>query len=365
MRSKIVNRQSLNDLCFKLGLNELLPKPPKGQTHHRMVYGNMLEAFIGALFLDKGYEATRRFILHRLLGLHVSLKELEENESNYKSRLMEFSQKHKLPTVNFAVLKERNNNGQREFTVAARLGNREFGQGADSKKKYAEQKAAETALTALEEWDLEKLKNELGVRSKKKKPGKIKRQESRKAAEQQADKQETPQQNEAQNTPSTPAPGEAGSSIAVFTLPPLAAQPSKAKQEEETSLAPEKPAEPATRKRKQFKRPNKLNGHAAAQPHATNGLTRANGQQTDKQEAEAQETPTEEAPTSFKNQHQEASVAQDPELVALYDLEAQAHYPAAQVEESQTSVLQTQPYQSLPAHYIEYTWTTHSTAQKS
>ena len=148
MRSRLVNRQTLNDFAVRLGLNQLLERNQRAGQLNRTAYGNALEAFIGALYLDLGYGAAKRFILKRMLASLANLEQIEQTENNFKSRLMEYVQKHKLD-VQFEVVSEINQGNQRSFTVAVRVNGEIKGQGTDYKKKFAEQKAAELAMATL------------------------------------------------------------------------------------------------------------------------------------------------------------------------------------------------------------------------
>ncbi|MBX3102084.1 MAG: ribonuclease III [Bacteroidetes bacterium] len=148
-RSKIVSRQSLNDIAEKLGFEGLLEYNRKGTTLNRSMYGNTLEAFIGALYVDRGYRATRRFILRRIVRAHLSLDDIIERNENYKSQLMEYAQRNRLTPVLFQVIGEKGNGRQREFTVRCIIDGKELGTGVHIKKKLAEQEAARESLLLL------------------------------------------------------------------------------------------------------------------------------------------------------------------------------------------------------------------------
>ncbi|MFW5658354.1 MAG: ribonuclease III [Bacteroidota bacterium] len=149
MRSKIVKRKSLNELGRKMGLDQLLEYDRKTNTFHPSMVGNTLEAFIGAIYLDCGYNSTRRFIEKRILGIHLDLDELAETNENYKSQLMEYIQKEKLPMVEYELVREELENDRRTFHVVAKIGEKKLGEGMAPKKKAAEQMASEQALINL------------------------------------------------------------------------------------------------------------------------------------------------------------------------------------------------------------------------
>lgn len=149
MRSKIVKRKSLNELGRKMGLDQLLEYDRKTNTFHPSMVGNTLEAFVGAIYLDCGYKATSRFIFHRILGIYIDVEHLEDVNENYKSQLMEYIQKQKLPMVQYELLEEEVNNDKRTFHVVAKIDGDVLGKGVASKKKAAEQMASEQALIHL------------------------------------------------------------------------------------------------------------------------------------------------------------------------------------------------------------------------
>ncbi|MDX2061650.1 MAG: ribonuclease III [Bacteroidia bacterium] len=149
MRSKIVNRGQLNEIALKLGLDSLLVYDRGGNWQNRSIFGNTLEAFIGAVYLDQGYRRTRSFIVEKLLSHFVDVHQLAEVDSNYKSRLMEFVQKNKLAPIRYELVAEENLGAVRQFTVAVKIGDKILGYGTDTKKKFAEQKASGEALVQL------------------------------------------------------------------------------------------------------------------------------------------------------------------------------------------------------------------------
>ncbi len=149
MRSKIVNRASLNEISLRLGLDRMLDYDAHGNWSNRTIFGNTLEAFIGALYLDQGYKRARQFIVRRILTSHINLDVLADVDHNYKSRLMELAQKRRLTPVSYEVVSERPAGHFREYTVACRVGSEIMGYGTDIKKKLAEQKASEEALAKL------------------------------------------------------------------------------------------------------------------------------------------------------------------------------------------------------------------------
>ena len=95
-RSKIVQRETLDQLAIKIGLDKLVIYSAKLCSHSNHLYGNALEAFIGAIYLDQGYDKTYQFIRDRLIKRHLNVEELIRKEVNFKSNLIEWSQKNKI-----------------------------------------------------------------------------------------------------------------------------------------------------------------------------------------------------------------------------------------------------------------------------
>lgn len=151
IRSRIVKRESLNTLAMKIGLDKIVKynsQSRKGPNSHRSIYGNALEAFIGAIYLDKGYKASTKFVIHHLIGPFVDLDELIANNTNFKSILIEWSQKHS-HDINFKIVKEEGENHSKTFTAQVIVNGESIGQGAGASKKKAEQAAAEMSCETL------------------------------------------------------------------------------------------------------------------------------------------------------------------------------------------------------------------------
>lgn len=151
MRSKIVSRANLNILARKLGLNELIEYDMRVMTYpHRQssLLGDAFEALIGAVYLDKGYEKTQRFILTRIIAPFVDIQQLENTEMNFKSRLIEWCQQNN-KEIQFVKVKNNEEDHSRLFTVDVLIDGEVRGTGQDYNKKNAEKIAAEKAYEAL------------------------------------------------------------------------------------------------------------------------------------------------------------------------------------------------------------------------
>lgn len=148
MRSKIVNRKSLNKICRKLQLDHLIRHNQSGSVNESM-YGDALEAFIGAIYMDRGYKRTRQFIHGRIIVPHIHMKTVEDQIISFKNKLIEHVQKVKLGKLEFVLIEERGEGNRRLFRVGAKVGRKTLGTGEGRNKKSAEQSAAEDALTRL------------------------------------------------------------------------------------------------------------------------------------------------------------------------------------------------------------------------
>ncbi|MBC6697732.1 ribonuclease III [Hymenobacter puniceus] len=150
MRSRIVNRESLNGLALKIGLDKLVQLDP-GQgraARSRSVNGNALEALVGAVYLDQGYKAARKFVLSRLVKPYVDVKSLTETTANFKSKLIEWAQRNG-KAIRYDLNGEARPGGVMEFTASVVLDDEVVATGMGLSKKQAEQLAAERALATL------------------------------------------------------------------------------------------------------------------------------------------------------------------------------------------------------------------------
>ena len=148
-RSKIVNRDNLNNMAIKLGIsNMIISKMSK--DNHKSVYGDALEALIGALYLDKGYERTRKIVMERIIQSHININRLLETETDFKSRIIEWGQKNK-KSVSFASFEEADEQSNSPVFISHLIVVDEIiGRGSGYSKKEAEQNAARQALQIIE-----------------------------------------------------------------------------------------------------------------------------------------------------------------------------------------------------------------------
>ena len=172
IRSRIVNRESLNTVARKIGLIDLIryervqgklreplpvstndppvkkPKKQRAKLTHKSIGGNTLEALVGAVYLDKGFRTCRRFILKKLLIPHFDLSTVVETNTNYKSKVIEWAQKHNRD-IRFEIIDVRGDHQYKEFIAQLFVDDQPVSQGSGYSKKKAEQRASETALPQL------------------------------------------------------------------------------------------------------------------------------------------------------------------------------------------------------------------------
>jgi len=152
MRSKIVSRSALNKLSLKLGLNSHIVAGNEQGKNARSAGGDAFEAFIGALYLDKGYNFTKHILVNRIIKLHLDMEVLESIEVNYKSKIVEWSQKNKI-TASFDVIDEIGKKFQKQYEVGVFVDGKEIARARDYSIRGAEKIAAEKAWHILSEND--------------------------------------------------------------------------------------------------------------------------------------------------------------------------------------------------------------------
>ncbi len=147
MRSKIVQRKSLNEIGDKMGLDMLLMEYNPTRLSRSML-GNAVEALVGAVYLECGYRKTKRFIIRRMLQSYLNIHELETYDDNYKSQLLEWCQKNG-QTVSYKVLARYKFEKRDRFKVAVMVDGKKMAVADDFNKKSAEQTASERALSSI------------------------------------------------------------------------------------------------------------------------------------------------------------------------------------------------------------------------
>jgi len=143
-----VSRTHLNKLSAKLGIDKLILCSQESGPHYKSMKGDAFEAFIGALYLDKGFNFTKKIIVHRIIRLHIDMDELISTDLNFKSRLLEWIQREK-KTLEFRVVQEVGSGYNKQYIVESLIDKVVFGRGQDFSIKAAEQHAAEKALNQI------------------------------------------------------------------------------------------------------------------------------------------------------------------------------------------------------------------------
>jgi ribonuclease-3 len=149
MRSKMVNRQQLNDVAVKMGLKRLTQYNRfDNSLKSSQIFGNTLEAFVGAVYLDKGYRRTQQWVLKQMIIPHLFVDDLEAIDINLKNRLIGWASKNG-KNLQFETVEEKLENSRRIFTIAARVDGEIIAQGKGYNKKDASQIAAQLAIEKL------------------------------------------------------------------------------------------------------------------------------------------------------------------------------------------------------------------------
>lgn len=148
MRSKIVSRRNLNALALEMGIDKLVKQNQTGATKAKSVNGDVLEALVGAIYLDRGYGACQDFIRLKIFDQLIDLHELQNSIVSHKSELLEWAAKNR-QNVNFRVASETGKSHARLYEVEVICNDEVKGKAQASSKKKAEELAAQAAYKAL------------------------------------------------------------------------------------------------------------------------------------------------------------------------------------------------------------------------
>ncbi len=149
LRSRVVNRSFLTQLTFKMGLNRFVVSNTNTVSETSHLYGDLLEAFIGAIYLDCGYTVAKRFVIKKIFNQHVDLQKMETVDNNFKSQLIEWGQKIK-QEVEFKTVSNTDTGSEKmPFVSEACVDGKILGVGGGFSKKEAQQNAAQQALEKL------------------------------------------------------------------------------------------------------------------------------------------------------------------------------------------------------------------------
>lgn len=148
-RSKLVQRDTLNKLAQEMGINQLILSNGHSSSHNSYMGGNAFEALVGAIYLDRGYDACMYFMQKRILAQMINIDKVAYKEVNFKSKLIEWSQKNRVK-LDFVMLdQQKDKNGSPIFTCQVVLEGVEGGVGKGYSKKESQQVASKTSLEKL------------------------------------------------------------------------------------------------------------------------------------------------------------------------------------------------------------------------
>ncbi len=149
LRSRLVRRETMNNVALRMGLNKMVRYNQNDRGLNRShIFGNALEALIGAVYLDRGFDTTRTFILNQMIKAYINLDEMESTDTNYKNQLLSWAQRQN-KTISFDTLEEKSDGSRKLFTVGVLLDNQVAATGTGYSKKEAGQVAAQKALETI------------------------------------------------------------------------------------------------------------------------------------------------------------------------------------------------------------------------
>lgn len=150
-RSKIVQRETLNKLAVEIGLDKLVIYSSRSSSHNSYMHGNAFEAFVGAVYLDQGYDRCKDFLEKRIINQYIDLETISRKEVNFKSKLIEWSQKSKLE-VSFELIEQfTDKEGNPVFQTEILILGLSAGTGVGYSKKESQQNAAKMALKKIKD----------------------------------------------------------------------------------------------------------------------------------------------------------------------------------------------------------------------
>ena len=148
-RSKIVQRETLNNIAINIGLDKLIKYSSKQSSHNSYMSGNAFEALIGAIYLDRGYRACKKFMEERIIGQYINLDKISRKEVNFKSKLIEWSQKNKFE-IEFRLIGQTLDDNQNPvFETQIIVENIPGGTGKGYSKKESQQEAAHITMSMI------------------------------------------------------------------------------------------------------------------------------------------------------------------------------------------------------------------------
>jgi ribonuclease-3 len=155
IRSRIVNREVLNQLAVSMGIDKILVSHVNSLHPTRNLYGDAFEALIGSVFLDKGFKKTKKLFLKNVLNKYLDINKIVNTDTDYKSLVFEWVQKNKSNLI-FTYKEEYDFNLKKSiFSTTLFIDKKEYGEGHGSSKKEAEQEAARQAMKHIKDKSIE------------------------------------------------------------------------------------------------------------------------------------------------------------------------------------------------------------------
>ena len=150
LRSRIVNGQTLKELALKFGFNHFLKASlTKDEKTKSSAYGDAFEAFIGAVYLDAGFNKTKQFVISRIIKMHVDLDRLVTTNQDYKSQLQIYCQRNKL-NLEYKLVSEDRVGVHKMYAIEVHINGKTYTRFENYSKRTAEQKAAQLTLEELQ-----------------------------------------------------------------------------------------------------------------------------------------------------------------------------------------------------------------------
>jgi ribonuclease-3 len=151
IRSRIVNRDVLNDLAVSMGINKILVSHVNSAHPTKNLYGDALEALIGSVFLDKGFRKTKKLFIKKVLGKYLDMEMIVHTDADYKSLVFEWVQKNKANLI-FTYNEEYDFDTRKSyFSTTLFINKEEYGKGVGASKKEAEQEASSQAWKRIKD----------------------------------------------------------------------------------------------------------------------------------------------------------------------------------------------------------------------
>ena len=163
LRSKMVSRQTLNDVAKRIGLDDYVISHTSNNVSQKHIYGDAFEAMMGAIYLDQGYDFVNRLLINKIFVDYIKVDDLTDAETDFKSRLIEWCQKNH-HTIRFSTHNDKYfSSTHPSFYSKVLIDNIEVGYGVGDSKKEAEQRAASSVAHGVSDDDCTKLMDKLDV----------------------------------------------------------------------------------------------------------------------------------------------------------------------------------------------------------